>query len=255
MPGRAQTAHCRLTAAKIFHRDGAASLIFGPQSHCIICRTVTYPINSPMYETPSSYFSDIAFFHDQHHGDSVYTDFNSGYAINSRETELPHSPETITTAFKPILETLKSRIASFDGTRILEIGGSSGLLSEYLQDQGANITMVEIQSTFVDQAKSRGIDARHYNGSELTSVINRPDKFDVIIANRVFEDIVMSEYSAKILIRQSSLFLKPDGFLLIGSQNPSAIWNYAFLKNGFNLVSTQQSHFNPYIKESRVYQK
>jgi 2-polyprenyl-3-methyl-5-hydroxy-6-metoxy-1,4-benzoquinol methylase len=199
--------------------------------------------------------SDVAFFHDQSHGDGLLTDFNYGYAVNSREAEVPYSPETISTAFKPILEVLKSKISSLEGTRMLEIGGSSGLLSKYLKDQGISITMVETQSIFVEQAADRGIDARRYNGSNLKSVIHPSDSFDVIIANRVFEDIVMSEYSAKNLIRQSSSFLKPNGFLLIGSQNPSAIWNYAFIKNGFNLVHTQQSNFNPYIKETRVYQK
>ncbi|MCW1949492.1 MAG: class I SAM-dependent methyltransferase [Candidatus Shapirobacteria bacterium] len=200
--------------------------------------------------------SDIAFFHNQKtETENRLTDFNSSYAANSPEVELPYSSETISTAFQPLLEILQSKIPSINQARILEIGGSSGLLSKYLQDQGANVTMVEIQSIFVDQAKKRGIDARRYNGSSLTSVIDRSDNFDVIIANRVFEDIVMDEYSAKVLIKQSSLFLKPQGFLLIGSQNPLAIWDYAFLKNGFNITDTKQSNFNPYIKEVRVYQQ
>ncbi len=201
------------------------------------------------------YSSDLAFFHDQSHGDSLLTNFNSGYAISSREAETPYSPETISIAFKPIIEILKSKITSINKARILEIGGSSGLLSKYIKDQGASVTMVETQSIFIEQAADRGIDARRYNGSNLSSVIHSSDSFDAIIANRVLEDIVMSEYSAKNLVRQSSSFLKPNGFFLIGSQNPSAIWNYAFLKNGFNLVHTQQSNFNPYIKEARVYQK
>lgn len=206
-----------------------------------------------MYETFSP--SDIAFFHSQNYGNDLIADFNSDYAANSRETELDYSPEAVFNAFNPLLEILKSKITSLHKTRILEIGGSSGILSEYLQNQGATVTMLEIQPTFVDQAKNRGIDARIYNGSNLIPTIKSGEQFDVIIANRVFEDIVMPEYTAKNLIRQSSSFLKPNGFFLIGSQNPSAIWNYGFLSNGFNPTDTQKSNFSPYIKEARVYEK
>ena len=207
-----------------------------------------------MSEIPS-YSSALAFFHDQSHGENLLTDFNSYYASNSREISISYSSETVFTTFEPLIKILKSKFNSLESLKILEIGGSSGLLSKYLKDQGVSITMIETQPTFVEQATNRGIDARRYNGSNLSSVIHPSDRFNVIIANRVFEDIVMPEYSAKNLIRQSLLFLEPEGFFLIGSQNPSAIWNYGFLSNGLNLIDSQQSSFNPYIKEVRVYQK
>ncbi len=197
--------------------------------------------------------SDIAFFHNQKHGDST-SDFNSKYAVNSPELYTVYSSETVKNTFQPIIETLNTKFPHLSEIKILEIGGSTGLLSRYLQDQGAQVTMLETQPLFVDKAKERGVNAKLYSGSNLFSVINHI-KFDVVIANRVFEDIVMPEYQAKNLIRQASLIIEPNGFLIIGSQNPSAIWNNSFVINGFSLESSITSLWNPYIKETRVYKQ
>lgn len=70
-----------------------------------------------------------------------------------------------------------------------------------------------------------------------------------------FEDIVMPEYQATSLIKQAIILIKPQGSIVIGSQNPSAIWNYSFLKNGLQLKSSQFDPWNGYIREARLYQK
>lgn len=203
----------------------------------------------------NSFSTTIAFFHNQRDPDpsnSLYNIFNTKYAFTSSEIGQEYHPKSIETAFGPVIQTIKNCYPNLNSVKILEIGGASGLFSRYLQDQGSQVTMIDTQEIFVDQAKKRGVNAFLSTGSALPSAIQ--DKFDLIVANRVFEDIVMPEYQATSLLRKITPILEPKGLIIIGSNNPSAIWNYSFLKNGLQLKSSQFNPGNNYIKEARVYQ-
>lgn len=204
-----------------------------------------------------TYHSIITAFHNQKdrdfQEDSLYGDFNAIYSTTSTENNQEYNPKLIETAFSPIIETIKNSYSSFDSLKILEIGGASGLFSKYLQDLGSQITMIETQPKFVTKAQERGIKAHLYNGSTLPFTAS--DKFDIVVANRVFEDIVMPEYLATSLIKQMLPLLKNNSSVAIGSSNPSAIWNYSFFKNGLQLKSSRFCPWNNYLKEARIYQE
>jgi len=195
----------------------------------------------------------IAFFHNQK-DDDYGQDFNQFYAGQSPELNLEYDPKEAEIQFQPILDTLHQSFPDTKDLKILEIGGSSGILSRKLQDQGAQVTMVETQSNFVNKARERGVDAKIYNGSDLSLVLDN-SKFDAIIANRVFEDIVMSEYQSKRILSQANKLLQPNGLLIVGTQNPNAVWENSFNMASFKREKVNQSPWHGYITQVSTYKR
>lgn len=199
--------------------------------------------------------SITALFHNQK---DFYPDkeqnFNQLYVSQSPELNSEYDSEKAEIQFQPILEVIDQNFTSIKDMKILEIGGSSGILSKKLQEKGGIVTMLETEKPFVDKAKERGVDARTYNGSDLYPIIGG-EHFEIIVANRVIEDIVMTEYQAKRLLTQANKYLKPNGILIIGTQNPDAIWENAFIMSGFKKEVTKPSPFHSYIKQTSVYGK
>lgn len=196
-----------------------------------------------------------AFFHNQKdYYPNKDQGFNQLYVSQSSELTLEYDPEKASIQFQPILEVLKQNFDSLKDLKILEIGGSSGILSRKLQDESGIVTMLETEETFVKKAKERGVDARKYNGSDLYPIIGS-EQFEVIVANRVFEDIVMSEYQAKRLLIQANKHLKSTGIFIIGTQNPDTVWENIFKITGFKQEKTNSTPWHSYIAQVITYRK
>ncbi|MPM81787.1 hypothetical protein SDC9_128844 [bioreactor metagenome] len=114
--------------------------------------------------------------------------------------------------------------------------------------------MLEVEPSFVNKAKQRGINAQLYNGIDMSSVI-RQQLFDIIIANRVFEEIVMSEYQIKKSLIQARQHLRKDGLLITGTQNPDAVRENIFTITGFKKETISQTPFHQYITQVSTYRK
>lgn len=183
--------------------------------------------------------------------------FNENYANTAPELSIDtNKSESLygSFGFGPMIEVIESSIVPIEGKKILEVGGSSGLLASKLQEMGAIPTILETQQPFVDKAKSIGLDARIYDGFNPHSAI-LGEKFDVIVANRVFEDIVMSEHQALFLMRKLSSFLNPGGLIIIGTQQPTAVFEEAITKGiDAKLIESRQFSSDGYIRQVNVYQ-
>lgn len=80
------------------------------------------------------------------------------------------SPELYDTKAKFVGDLAGEAVDMLDikpGERILDLGCGDGYLSLKLAEKGADIVGVDFSPELVTTAKSRGIDARHYNGEEL----------------------------------------------------------------------------------------
>jgi 2-polyprenyl-3-methyl-5-hydroxy-6-metoxy-1,4-benzoquinol methylase len=205
-----------------------------------------------MTEKQNDYHSKLAFFHNN---DSD-SDFNTTYAQTAPELTANNNEILSSFGFGPLIETIKKSIIPLQNANLLEIGGSSGLLSEKLQDMGANITLLETQEKFIQKAKERGIkDVRTYNGTNLSNVLLGKE-FDAVIANRVFEDIVMPEHQAQFIARQLKSFIKPGGLIIIGTQQPTAVWEEAIIKGSDSkLIKSHKFSDAGYIRQINIYQK
>lgn len=180
--------------------------------------------------------------------------FNQTYANQSIELRLDYDPKQAEYQFQPILEIINQNFPSLEDKTVLEVGGSSGILSRILQEKGATVTMLEVEPSFVNKAKQRGINAQLYNGIDMSSVI-RQQLFDIIIANRVFEEIVMSEYQIKKSLIQARQHLRKDGLLITGTQNPDAVRENIFTITGFKKETISQTPFHQYITQVSTYRK
>lgn len=105
--------------------------------------------------------------------------FNTDYSNRSFfEINTDYDAKLVYSTFGLVIDSINREINPLIGSKILEIGGSSGLLSKYLQDLGANITLLEIEEVFVNKAQQRGVtNAKIYNGTNLLSSITYGEKF------------------------------------------------------------------------------
>lgn len=184
-------------------------------------------------------------------------DFNALYAATSSEIDMPYNEESVNSSFGPLIETIQKYVSPLQGSCLLEIGGASGLLAKNLQDRGAKVSLLETQKNFVQAAKERGVtDARTYDGINLRSSILPEEKFKAMIASRVFEEVVMSEEKATMIMRQVRTMLEPDGIVIIGTQRKEAVWHYAITRGtGLELLGSVAFLGNDYIQYVFVYGK
>lgn len=105
-----------------------------------------------------------------------------GVAENSTSKIQRWSPELYDTKAKFVGDLANIAVDLLDikaGERILDLGCGDGYLSLKLVEKGADIVGVDFSPELVTTARSRGIDARHYNGEELDFV----DEFDGAFSN------------------------------------------------------------------------
>lgn len=193
-------------------------------------------------------------FHNDKYPDSK--DFNGNYAQTAPELMDKNDPEKIYSSFGfgPIIETVKESVEPLQGAKILEIGGASGLISIKLQEMGADMTLLETQENFAQEAIKKGINnVLTYDGTNPQNALFGKE-FDTVIASRVFEDIVMPEYKALNLIRRISPFIKPGGLIIIATQQPTAVWNEAIQKGSESkLIQSKQFSEAGYIRQINIY--
>jgi SAM-dependent methyltransferase len=90
---------------------------------------------------------------------------------------------------------------------ILEIGNSSGILTQILENKGHNVIGIDISPRAIENAKERGINSILMDGSKP----NFPGlKFDLIIASDVLEHL-KDDISS---VRNWKDLLKEDGYIL-----------------------------------------
>ena len=206
-----------------------------------------------MTEEQTDYHDKLAFFHNK--DDTENDDFNKTYATGAPELS-DNNPEVTygSFGFGPIIETVKESVIPLKDANILEIGGASGLLASKLQDMGANLTLLETQQNFTQEAQKKGINnVITYDGTNPQNSLYGKE-FDAIIASRVFEDIVMPEYKALNLVRKLTPFLKPGGKIIIATQQPTAVWEEAIQKGSDSkLIESKKFSDAGYVKQVNVY--
>lgn len=204
----------------------------------------------------TGYHDKLVAFHEDDFGDN--NDFNENYAANTAPELIDkNDPEKVYSSFGfgPIIETVKESVIPLKGANILEIGGASGLLASKLQEMGANLTLLETQENFAQEAKNKGInDVRTYDGTNPRNALLGKE-FDAVIASRVFEDIVMPEYQALNIVRKISPFIKPGGLIIIATKQPTAVWSDAIQKGSDSKpIKSKEFSGAGYIKQVNVYQ-
>lgn len=200
-------------------------------------------------EDLEKYFSE---WHERHSNNR--SGFNDEYSFNSGELDMVYDPESVESSFRPLINTIQQYVP-LQNSKILEIGGASGLLAKYLQDEGVKITLLETQENFGKKARERGVtDTRIYDGENLGKIIYPGEKFAVVVANRVFEDIVMSEEQTKRIMRQIKTVLEPGGLIIIGTRKKEAVWQTA-IKTGSQLQLKDSKEFpnENYVRQVCVY--
>ena len=151
-----------------------------------------------------------------------YNEMSELYAIKSEKSI--HNAYYDRPAIKSLAADVKSKT-------ILEIGCAGGVLTEWLIDEGANVTAIDISEKMVEYTKKRvGSKAK-----VIVADVSKPldfiesESIDMIVASLVLHYIsnwlpVFDEFKR---------ILKKDGSIVISTHHPHADWRWFDKKNYF----------------------
>ncbi len=106
--------------------------------------------------------------------------------------------------------------------KVADIAGGSGIVSEWMEKQGYEVTLIEFSDNAVAQAKIRGI-KNIYQGmvEKRGSLPFSDDSFDIVF----FGDIIEHLFDPESALLEMSRILKPGGKLIISCPNV-AYWRF-----------------------------
>lgn len=116
-----------------------------------------------------------------------------------------------------LCDALDECLGSFTSKRIIELGGGTGVMSDYLSRQGHDVTLTDVSSeilTLAEQHLSDDITIRH---ADLFSVSDLYD-FDVIICHAVLEWLAEPQQAIKHIAGQ----MRQDSYLSLTFFNRDA---------------------------------
>ena len=144
----------------------------------------------------------------------------------------------------------RSLIPDGNGKKALDIGCGTGLNSKYIQQNGFNVTGVDISPVAIEKYIKAGNEGHVADISK--SLPYDDETFDLVFASEVIEHLVDTEKFLNEIYR----VLKTDGNLLLSTPN-SAFWAYRLLTI-FGKTPTNFQHpghlrfFTPESLENRV---
>lgn len=106
--------------------------------------------------------------------------------------------------------------------RVLDVAGGAGIVSQWLQNRGYDVSLVDFSDVALEEAKSRGI--KNIVKMFFESNIHLPfedSSFDCIF----FGDIIEHLFDPESLLKEVKRVLKPNGRLVVSCPN-MAYWRF-----------------------------
>ena len=108
------------------------------------------------------------------------------------------------------------------GQRVLEVGCGAGPLTEWLVDQGATVTAVDISPAMLDLARARIGDGATFHLADLSSPLTfaNDDEFDIVVASLVMHYVEHWEP----VLDEFRRVLVSHGKVVISTHHPAHDW-------------------------------
>jgi len=118
------------------------------------------------------------------------------------------------------IRKLLALLAAEPRRRLLDVGCAGGELAALLAAQGFAVSGVDAESTLVDAARARGIDARALD-AERAPLPWTDGTFDAVVAAEVIEHVVDTDH----LLGEIARVLRPGGALVLTTPNLASLEN------------------------------
>ena len=105
--------------------------------------------------------------------------------------------------------------------KIADIAGGAGIVAEWLQKRGYEVSLVEFSEKAVEKAKSKGLNVFENKIEGIHSLPFVANYFDIIF----FGDIIEHLFDPESALREIKRILKPNGRLIISCPN-IAYWRF-----------------------------
>jgi len=108
------------------------------------------------------------------------------------------------------------------GQRVLEVGCGAGPLTEWLVDQGATVTAVDISPAMLDLARQRVGTGADFHLADVSAPLTFADDggFDIVVASLVLHYVEHWEP----VLREFRRVLTPHGKVVISTHHPAHDW-------------------------------
>ncbi|MHA7834157.1 MAG: bifunctional 2-polyprenyl-6-hydroxyphenol methylase/3-demethylubiquinol 3-O-methyltransferase UbiG [Algiphilus sp.] len=196
----------------------------------------------------------------------------------------PRGPMAALHQINPVrLRYIAQRAGGLDGLRVLDIGCGAGILSEALQQSGAEVTGIDLAEEAITAARSHAAaqerDIEYQTISAEALAEERPGSYDLVCCLEMLEHVPDPES----IVRACAQLVRPGGDLVFSTINrtpkafalaivaaeqvlgliPKGTHDYAKLirpselsawirQAGLQLCETRGMHYNPLLKTARM---
>ena len=196
----------------------------------------------------------------------------------------PRGPMAALHQINPLrLRYIAQRAGGLDGLRVLDIGCGAGILSEALQQSGADVTGIDLAAEAITAARSHAAaqdrDIEYQTISAEALAEERPGHYDLVCCLEMLEHVPDPES----IVRACAQLVGPGGDLVFSTINrtpkafalaivaaeqvlgliPKGTHDYAKLirpselsawirQAGLQLCETRGMHYNPLLKTARM---
>jgi SAM-dependent methyltransferase len=130
------------------------------------------------------------------------------------------------------------------GTRVLDLGGFDGSITEHLVARGARVTLVDLDQDGVRQARARGLEAVVGSATEIPF----PDRsFDVVVCCDLMPCIPAELHEA--VFRDIARVLRPDGRLIMTIPDVALRLPFVDMAAAYTSWRSMQGMSRPRIEE------
>lgn len=129
--------------------------------------------------------------------------------------------------------------------KVADIAGGAGIVSEWLQGRGYDVSLVEFSDVAVEVAKKKGLNVFQQKIGEGNPLPFPDNAFDIVF----FGDIIEHLFDPETALREVKRILKPAGRLVISCPN-IAYWRFRvyYLLDG-DLQRVDVAKFKPWEQE------